>query len=81
MSVPVPDQAALEEMILAILAKNQGNLKKQPEPKSAPAQQDTAVSAAPEPVPSVDGAELEQWFGGQDGVASILNSLKMFEQD
>ena len=80
-SVPVPDQAALEEMILAILAKNQGNLKKQPEPKVAPAQQNADVSAAPESVPPADGAELEQWFGGQDGVASILNSLKMFEQD
>lgn len=34
--VPIPDQAALEEMILAILAKNQSHLKKQPEPKSAP---------------------------------------------
>ena len=32
-SVPVPNQAALEEMILAILAKNQSYLKKQPEPK------------------------------------------------
>ena len=62
--VPIPDQAALEEMILAILA-----------------QQDAAISAASEPMPPADGAELEQWFGGQDGVASILNSLKMFEQD
>ena len=81
MSVLVSDQAALEEMILTILAKNQGHLKKQPEPKSAPAQQDAAISAATEPMPPVDGAELEQWFGGQDSVASILNSLKMFEQD
>ena len=30
-SVPVPNQAALEELILAILAKNQSHLKKQPE--------------------------------------------------
>lgn len=80
-SVPVPDQAALEEMILAILVKNRGQLKKQPEPKSAPARQDAAISAAPEPMPPADGAELEQWFGGQDGVASILSSLKMFEQE
>ena len=80
-SVPVPNQAALEEMILAILAKNQSYLKKQPELKPSPAQQDAAISAAPEPVPPADGEELEQWFGGQDGVASILNSLKMFEQD
>lgn len=80
--VPIPDQAALEEMILAILAKNQSHLKKQPEPKpSTTAQQDTAISAASEPMPPADGEELEQWFGGQDGVASILNSLKMFEQD
>lgn len=35
----------------------------------------------PQAMPPADGAELEQWFGGQDGVASILNSLKMFEQD
>lgn len=40
-----------------------------------------SISAASEPMPPADGAELEQWFGGQDGVASILNSLKMFEQD
>mgnify|MGYP000845878341 FL=1 len=80
-SVPVPDQAALEEMILAILTKNQSYLKKQPEPKPSTAQQDAAISAASEPMPPADGAELEQWFGGQDGVASILNSLKMFEQD
>ena len=80
-SVPVPNQAALEEMILAILAKNQSYLKKQPEPKPSTAQQDAAISAASEPMPPADGAELEQWFGGQDGVASILNSLKMFEQD
>ena len=80
-SVPVPDQAVLEEMILAILAKNQNYLKKQPEPKPSPAQQDAAISAASEPVPPANGRELEQWFGGQDGVASILNSLKMFEQD
>ena len=79
--VPIPDQAALEEMILAILVKNQGRLKKQPEPKPSTAQQDAAISAAPEPVSPADGAELEQWFGGQDGVTSILNSLKMFEQD
>lgn len=37
-SVPVPNQAALEEMILAILAKNQSYLKKQPEPKPSTAQ-------------------------------------------
>ena len=79
--VPIPDQAALEEMVLAILAKNQSHLKKQPDPKSAPAQRDAAISAASEPMPPADGRELEQWFGGQDGVASILNSLKMFEQD
>lgn len=53
-------------------------LKKQPEPKPSTAQQDAAISAAPEPVPPADGEELEQWFGGQDGMASILNSLKMF---
>lgn len=35
-SVPVPNQAALEEMILAILTKNQSHLKKQPEPKPSP---------------------------------------------
>ena len=46
-----------------------------------PAQRDAAISAASEPMPPADGRELEQWFGGQDGVASILNSLKMFEQD
>ncbi|MDO4373674.1 MAG: hypothetical protein Q4D08_08740 [Clostridia bacterium] len=40
-----------------------------------------SISAASEPMPPADGAELEQWFGGQDGVASILNALKMFEQD
>ena len=45
------------------------------------AQQDAAISAAAEPMPTADRAELEQWFGGQDGVTSILNSLKMFEQD
>lgn len=45
-SVPVPNQAALEEMILAILAKNQSYLKKQPEPKPSTAQQDAAISAA-----------------------------------
>lgn len=39
------------------------------------------ISAASEPTPPANGRELEQWFGGQDGVASILNSLKMFEQD
>ena len=53
-SVPVPNQAALEEMILAILTKNQSHLKKQPEPKAAPAQQDAAISAAPEPVSPAD---------------------------
>lgn len=37
-SVPVPSQAALEEMILAILTKNQSYLKKQPEPKPSTAQ-------------------------------------------
>ena len=63
-SVPVPNQAALEEMILAILAKNQSYLKKQPEPKPSTAQQDAAISAASEPMPPADGAELEQWFGG-----------------
>lgn len=59
-SVPVPNQAALEEMILAILAKNQSYLKKQPEPKPSTAQQDAAISAASEPMPPADGAELEQ---------------------
>lgn len=68
-------------MILAILTKNQSYLKKQPEPKPSTVQQDAAISAASEPMPPADGAELEQWFGGQDGVAAILNSLKMFEQD
>ena len=62
-SVPVPNQAALEELILAILAKNQSYLKKQPEPKPSTAQQDAAISAASEPMPPADGAELEQWFG------------------
>ena len=58
-SVPVPNQAALEEMILAILTKNQSYLKKQPEPKPSTAQQDAAISAASEPMPPADGAELE----------------------
>lgn len=53
--VPIPDQAALEEMILAILTKNQSYLKKQPELKPSAAQQDAAISAAPEPVPPADG--------------------------
>lgn len=52
-SVPVPNQAALEEMILAILAKNQSYLKKQPEPKPSTAQQDAAISAASEPIPKI----------------------------
>lgn len=55
MSVPVPNQAALEEMILAILTKNQSYLKKQPELKPSAAQQDAAISATPEPVPPADG--------------------------
>ena len=62
-SVPVPNQAALEELILAILAKNQSYLKKQPEPKPSAAQQDVAISAASEPMPPADGEELEQWCG------------------
>lgn len=64
-SVPVPNQAALEEMILAILTKNQSHLKKQPEPKAAPAQQDAAISAAPEPVSPADGAELNNGLAGR----------------
>ena len=79
--VPIPDQAALEEMILAILAKNQSHLKNQPERNPSTAHGDAAISAASEPLPPAVERELEQWFGGQDGVASILNSLKMFEQD
>ena len=75
-SVPVPDQAAQVRD-----DGPQSHLKKQPEPKPSTAQQDAAISAASKPMPPADGAELEQWFGGQDGVASILNSLKMFEQD
>lgn len=86
-SVPVPNQAALEEMILAILAKNQSYLKKQPEPKPSTAQQDAAISAASEPMPPADGAELEQWFGGQDIKSPdddddevVLHILEVIEQ-
>ena len=29
----------------------------------------------------INTADLEQWFGGQDGMSTILNSLQMFEQN
>lgn len=29
----------------------------------------------------INTTDLEQWFGGQDGMSTILNSLQMFEQN
>lgn len=73
----VPDKGALEKLILGVLEAHTGRAE-----SSAPAlPHQTGREQKREDATPTDGADLEQWFGGQDGMAAILNSLQMFEQN
>ena len=64
-SVPVPNQAALEEMILAILAKNQSYLKKQP-PEKKTRENREIIDTYGQKADFVDLSRLDQilaWLG------------------
>lgn len=73
----VPDKETLEKLILSVLEAHTGHAG-----SSAPAlpHQTGREQEGGDATPT-DGTDLEQWFGGQDGMAAILNSLQMFEQN
>lgn len=74
---PFPvDRDALEKIVLEILARNTAG---QPQP----GREEAKASACPfeaDAAPQTD-PDVEKWFGGKNGVASILNSLEMFTQN
>lgn len=73
-SLPI-DTETLEKLILDILARNTtGQSQSGQKRKAAPTETQGAGV-----VPPTD-PEVEKWFGGKDGVASILNSLELFTQ-
>ncbi len=71
---PLPvDRNLLEKLVLEILAQNTAG---QPRPE----QEEGKSSAEPlktDAVPQTD-VDVEKWFGGRNGIASILSSLEMF---
>ena len=70
------DREALEKLVLEILARNTAG---QPQVE----QGERKTSAEPleaDVVPQAD-VDVEKWFGGKNGVASILSSLEMFTQN
>lgn len=76
-SATIPDKEALEKLILGVLEAHTGHAR-----SSAPAlPYQSGREQKGEDASLTDGADLEQWFGGQDGMAAILNSLQMFEQN
>ena len=67
---PLPvDRESLEKLVLEILARNTAG-----QPQAEQGERKTDV------VPQAD-ADVEKWFGGKNGVASILSSLEMFTQN
>ena len=74
---PLPvDRESLEKLVLEILARNTAGQPQveQGERKTSTEPLETDV------VPQAD-ADVEIWFGGKNGVASILISLEMFTQN
>jgi len=74
---PLPvDRESLEKLVLEILARNTAGQPQveQGERKTSTEPLETDV------VPQAD-ADVEKWFGGKNGVASILSSLEMFTQN
>lgn len=69
----IPDGELLEKMVLEILARHSG--KPAVEDAQGPIRE-TRISPDEARMPS----DAEQWFGGKDGVAAILNSLEIFGQ-
>ena len=73
----VSDKEVFEKLILAILEKHdrcseEATPELQHPEKHALDRRDVSLT---------NTADLEQWFGGQDGMSTILNSLQMFEQN
>ena len=70
------DRESLEKLVLEILARNTAGQPQveQGERKTSTEPLETDV------VPQAD-ADVEKWFGGKNGVASILSSLEMFTQN
>lgn len=73
----VPDKKFLEEQILAILAEHSWHVEKNTVELQIQANHEPECKDAS----LINTADLEQWFGGQDGMSTILNSLQMFEQN
>lgn len=72
---PLPvDREALEKLVLEILARNTAG---------QPRLEQEAVKSSAEPLETdvVPQTDVEKWFGGKSGVASILSSLEMFTQN
>lgn len=71
-AAPPLDTEALEKLVLDILTRNRSSSAPKPEA-------DETISPADEsqasPNPDTDA---ERWFGGKEGVASILSSLELF---
>ena len=67
---PVPDAEALERLVLEILARRGGGTEQERNlGEDMPTASPTKMSIR---------SDEEQWFGGKEGVASILNSLELF---
>lgn len=72
----VPDKDALEKLIRTILEEHDLTAEKTMPRQPCQARHELEHGEAL----LADGADLEQWFGGQDGMTAILNSLQLFEQ-
>lgn len=70
------DRETLEKLVLEILAQNKAEQSRlgQEEEKTSGVPIDTDMAPQTDP-------EVEQWFGGKNGVASILSSLELFTQN
>lgn len=73
----VPDEKMLEKIVLAIIEKKAKQEGKSVTVTSRP--DGCTVDSKNERAPGV--GELEQWFGGQNGMDTILGALQMFEQN
>lgn len=69
------DRESVEKLVLEILAQNAAG-----QPRLGQVGKTSGEPIGTDIAPQTD-PEVEQWFGGKDGVASILSSLELFTQN
>ena len=74
---PLPvDRESLEKLVLEILARNTAG-----QPQVEQGERKTSTEPLETVVVPQSDSDVENWFGGKNGVASILSSLEMFTQN